>query len=336
MKHARCPACETLFRVTPEQLEARGGRVRCGQCAHVFNALEEGTLASAGPGEAPTSAGPMIREQWPGITGTPPAVEHAEPGGSQDAPVQAAQPAFEAMTEPLFPEASPTQAEAGPEESQKESPEPIAAVTAPTVESEPLPLPAVEPAPATPQEAAPAPEPVVADWADDRPDILLPPAPGQGNRGWGIAFALLLLTGSLQSIWVFRSQLAMALPETRPALVEVCESLGCDMPLPREPSQIGIEGSELRPSPLGGALLKLSTTLRNRAAYGQAYPHLEVTLTDTDDKVLARKVVAPADYLAPKVSQAAGFPATSDLPLSLTLDPTSLTPTGYRLYVFYP
>lgn len=35
-----CPACETRFRVSPEQLKARSGRVRCGACQKVFNALD--------------------------------------------------------------------------------------------------------------------------------------------------------------------------------------------------------------------------------------------------------------------------------------------------------
>lgn len=38
-----CPSCATHFRVTPAQLKARAGTVRCGQCNFVFNALE--TLA---------------------------------------------------------------------------------------------------------------------------------------------------------------------------------------------------------------------------------------------------------------------------------------------------
>ena len=33
-----CPACHTRFRVSPEQMEAHGGDVRCGRCAKVFNA----------------------------------------------------------------------------------------------------------------------------------------------------------------------------------------------------------------------------------------------------------------------------------------------------------
>lgn len=36
----RCPHCETTFRVTPEQLKARQGQVRCGTCQGIFNALD--------------------------------------------------------------------------------------------------------------------------------------------------------------------------------------------------------------------------------------------------------------------------------------------------------
>ncbi|HEY8117943.1 MAG TPA: DUF3426 domain-containing protein [Methylophilaceae bacterium] len=33
-----CPACSTSFHITPEQLLAHHGEVRCGKCSHVFNA----------------------------------------------------------------------------------------------------------------------------------------------------------------------------------------------------------------------------------------------------------------------------------------------------------
>ncbi|MDX1487616.1 MAG: zinc-ribbon and DUF3426 domain-containing protein [Acidiferrobacterales bacterium] len=36
--HARCPGCRTTFVVTAVQLEVRGGLVRCGHCATVFQA----------------------------------------------------------------------------------------------------------------------------------------------------------------------------------------------------------------------------------------------------------------------------------------------------------
>jgi predicted Zn finger-like uncharacterized protein len=35
----KCPACGTVFRVTPEQLQVHQGQVRCGRCATVFDGL---------------------------------------------------------------------------------------------------------------------------------------------------------------------------------------------------------------------------------------------------------------------------------------------------------
>ena len=39
-KKTQCPFCESIFAVTPEQLSARGGHVRCGKCFQVFKADE--------------------------------------------------------------------------------------------------------------------------------------------------------------------------------------------------------------------------------------------------------------------------------------------------------
>ena len=55
----RCPNCGTAFRVQPVQLSARGGKVRCGKCTHVFDGVaalvadtadsEQGAQAEAEP-----------------------------------------------------------------------------------------------------------------------------------------------------------------------------------------------------------------------------------------------------------------------------------------------
>lgn len=52
----RCPNCGTAFRVQPMQLSARGGKVRCGRCANVFDgvaALIEEGAAPAGTAALP-------------------------------------------------------------------------------------------------------------------------------------------------------------------------------------------------------------------------------------------------------------------------------------------
>lgn len=54
----RCPACATAFRVQPGQLSARGGKVRCGKCATVFDGV-------AGLVEEQPEAGPAEVEPSP-------------------------------------------------------------------------------------------------------------------------------------------------------------------------------------------------------------------------------------------------------------------------------
>lgn len=49
-----CPACQTQFEVTDEQLQAYAGKVRCGECNHVFDARSY--LLDAPQAEAPSDA----------------------------------------------------------------------------------------------------------------------------------------------------------------------------------------------------------------------------------------------------------------------------------------
>jgi predicted Zn finger-like uncharacterized protein len=47
----RCPSCGTAFRVQPAQLSARGGKVRCGKCATVFDGVAALVDAAAADSE---------------------------------------------------------------------------------------------------------------------------------------------------------------------------------------------------------------------------------------------------------------------------------------------
>ena len=52
----QCPQCQTVFRVTVAMLKAAQGRVRCGRCSHVFNALT--FLIDQPDGDVPPGAEP--------------------------------------------------------------------------------------------------------------------------------------------------------------------------------------------------------------------------------------------------------------------------------------
>jgi predicted Zn finger-like uncharacterized protein len=77
----RCPVCATTFRVTPVQLSARSGRVRCGKCSAVFdgvsNLLTEEAVAAL-PAEPSPQLGLFAVREPSGIQDEGPA--HASLG----------------------------------------------------------------------------------------------------------------------------------------------------------------------------------------------------------------------------------------------------------------
>ncbi len=155
------------------------------------------------------------------------------------------------------------------------------------------------------------------------------------RRGWwwtplSILLFLVLLA---QSAFYFRGAIAFMLPQTKPVIVEICAELGCEVPLPRRAELITIESSDLKADPTNPGVIALLVTLRNRAAFPQTFPALELTLTNEREQPLARRVLHSNDYLADKTE---AFEGSSERQIRLDFEAGSLKASGYRLYVFYP
>lgn len=191
----------------------------------------------------------------------------------------------------------------------------------------------------------PAPRPVAraATTAPEGPDeeqheiypfrIAEPKPPN--NALWGLGIGTLLMLLAAQSALLFRSSIVQIIPESQPAYIALCAKLGCAMDLPREAGFIAIEATALHPERNRPDTFVLRTTIQNRAAFRQEYPHLELTLTDARDTVLARRVIAPEQW-RPSQASAEGFAPGSVLDISLPFEAPGLKAVGYRVYAFYP
>ena len=155
------------------------------------------------------------------------------------------------------------------------------------------------------------------------------------SRLWTIAASLLSITLIVQTIYLFRVELAAHFSYLKPSLVYSCKLLKCTVPLPRNATLMSIESSELKDDPIQRSNVSLNALLRNRATYTQTFPSLELTLTNIQDQAIARRTFKPKDYLPASESETAGFPANMELSISLHLDTTELKPVGYRLVLFY-
>ena len=352
--HTRCTHCEAVFRVTLLQLQSSSGRVRCGVCREVFDAFVHLRAANPPPEPAPLPQIEIPEEGQPPQEAQPPLevdVEIVAEAESLDAPQADADPdAQEAPPEWLGemdadPAASATSLAGADQFAIDEITESV------PQEGESFAAPASDtpgaadgwPAPDEDEYDQPGPAPGAsgAEWSNQTdaltPALAIPPPPVKRQR-WpivgGVAIALVALAG--QATYQFRTSIATALPALRPALEGACTMVGCDVPLPRLPERLVIETSDLRAlDPSRPNRVVLATTVRNSAPMAQAYPMLELSLTDARDKLTARKVFGPDEYLDTPPGKGVGLGADAEFSVRLQLDIGDIEASGYRIYLFH-
>lgn len=306
---SRCPRCRTLYRVTPAQLQARAGQVRCGRCMNVFDgfgalAVEQAS-AVLDPVQFEAEAGPQ-----PGV------LAHPEPA-SHNGPAQPSSTSTPTSTRAL-------RSSGG----NASDPAPAAATKAATAHPE------------TSKSAAPVGSPKAAsarvrEFAEGplitqfRENLLRKPSPGTSRIA---ACALLGLLLGCQIAYAFRSQLAARYPAVRSVMSSVCGVAGCTVSLPQRPDLVKIEASDVHMIDANRtALIQLTATLRSYASYDLAYPALDLVLTNANEHALARRIFVPEEYLDQTRNPEAGIPPRAEITVALDLDTGDLNAAGFRL-----
>jgi predicted Zn finger-like uncharacterized protein len=356
----KCPQCGALFRVVADQLKLRGGLVRCGQCRAVFDAIgsltyvDDGALAqsrtvSAATRPADTSA--RAREEHAARQAVGPSTTlrihpiapatlagHvaprteplAKPPGEPAAVRRRAKAAARARGDAHAPSGAATMPDAG-----------VPTLLAPGAHAGAGPPPAAEGIEVIELAALPA-EPLEDEGraAEPLPSFRRPRR--TTPRGFSIVFGggsvLLALLAATQLAVIFRSELMVHWPQTRTSLVDLCGVFGCTVSWPTQADQLAVMGTELQAIP-GTDALELTAVVRNRAGFRQALPAVEVTLTDTLNRTIARKVFTPADYLAssgePSTRIQEGLGPGSDYTIRIFFEARGLAPAGFLVYPFY-
>lgn len=153
---------------------------------------------------------------------------------------------------------------------------------------------------------------------------------------WMLALAIVLVLVLLgQGLYFFRNQIARAVPESKPLLQQLCMTIGCEISLPQEINLLSIDDSGIQQDATLQGVIRLSSTITNRAKFSQAYPKLEVTLTDERDMPKVRRVFSPSDYLKKQVNQAEGIQAGESIPVEMALMTDAENISGFRILLAY-
>ncbi len=310
----RCTACGTTFRVVPDQLRVSGGYVRCGRCGGVFNALEE--LVDLETGERRGGL-----ELDPGGASVVGDGRGLQPDAELEIAHPAPRPADIASAAPS-PTPPPPPPAARAHELPRHAEAPVStqpAESSTLAPGEEIPGPAAGDAPSFVVSADRA-----ARWRSPRMRALLLSLSALGT----------LLLGA-QVAHEYRDVLAARYPETRPLLEAACAPLGCRVEAARSIESLSVESSGLVRVEKSN-LYRLQVALRNRSTLALAVPALDVTLTDTQGRVISRKVLKLADLGTAQAT----IPAGQELGVAATLqaqgEAAAQPFAGYTIELFYP
>lgn len=359
----QCPHCHTTFRVAQDQLKLRAGLVRCGSCKQIFNGIEhllppeevskpEPAFPPKTPPSAPSDS-PHDANEITAHTGAFPSLEVIEEAIT---PVPETAATSAATTEqPVF------------QDEQKDIP--LQPITSPDIETEEIGLKMGE----EPVHAAvtnshePLPEIAIENSTDATPELSPkttvnatqeeslskheaeyeePSFIRQGRRRQrvgpllraitGVGLFILLVGLLTQMVYLFHNQTAARFPQTKPLMTAMCSLLKCQIELPTKIDAVSLESSELQALSTGKNTFSLTALLRNHGSSLQAWPYIELTLNDANEKPVVRRIFAPQDYLPSPNEINLGFPSKSERSVKVFFELSQLKASGYQVYLFYP
>ena len=365
----QCPQCETRFRVTDEQLGVAGGKVRCGSCMKVFNALEH-RVTESGTTETP----PEEKPQEPADAGfgedefvfadnpEEDATEGRYAGSKLTFDEDELSDSFRDVDEPDAPgfrddsddhdnhqvdeswaEAMLEEVEPGQEHKPETEPEPEPEPELLEVEPEPEPAQprAVDELPLT------ADDDRVGDPVTSRPakpfqpdnlyqDLRRDPVSVGGGRG-GLRTALwtlvvLVLIGVLvaQVTW-FQFDRLSAIPQLRPFYEKGCELAGCQLKPLVDVDAIQSRKLVVRTDPENRTQLIVDAVILNRAGFEQPFPAIALTFSNLNGDVVAQSVFSPDEYLAGEASGLNAMPVETPVRIAISIRDPGRDAVNYNL-----
>ena len=131
-------------------------------------------------------------------------------------------------------------------------------------------------------------------------------APRVRNWPWTLGAAALCLSLLGELAYADRAEV-LDDARVRPWLDRACASIGCHLPLRHDTSQLRLLSRDIRPHPSVKNALIISATLRNDADFAQAFPAVEITLSDLDENRIAMRRFQPLEYLGDSRSASNGM-----------------------------
>jgi predicted Zn finger-like uncharacterized protein len=123
----------------------------------------------------------------------------------------------------------------------------------------------------------------------------------------------------------------------RPYYAMACEQLNCRLPSSYDVSQIRTTASpQVSSHPKFKDALSVDVLFMNHASYEQAFPKLELTFTDKNNKVMAHRLFLPREYLAGEASGLTMMPTDTPIHIALEIQDPGPKANNYQVRFVAP
>jgi predicted Zn finger-like uncharacterized protein len=331
----RCPACGTLFKVVDDQLKISEGWVRCGQCREVFDALAQMVNQSTAQLTQETTQGPVVNDYAVSREASDSKSHVSSQEGTVTSIVTQNSQDFESSD--WINSVNPP---APREQRSPDADDHPPSLLPQDLTNEELAMLGMAPVENTPEQVekksgTPAPLPSFVRKAQRVQRLRSP---------WtrvmlGLAVMLLTLILCMQVVVHERDRIAALEPRAVPWIQRTCDLLGCKLASLKQIESIVVDASGFNKLRADGKSdsYKFTITLKNNSAIAIAVPHIELSLNDSQDQAVVRRVLSPADLGATRfvLAPSGDFSGAT----TLQVDSAQLANTriaGYRVWAFYP
>lgn len=302
-----------MFKVVPDQLRISGGWVRCGQCDKVFDAnahLQTEPKSDAKGNKSDKLSGVPEIEKTKPFAATPvnvlnPPPEALEPDSAQNSIKIVVEAPESVSDEEIVQRSQIDQGDAVDEL--------VRAVAAGSATS---------------------------SGESETPQFLNSSHTDKVRGGklaqffWAFVCMLMLAVLVVQILVQERDRIVATVPNVANVLQPLCDFLGCKISPLRQIESIVIDHSSFTAG--SGGVYVLSFAIKSTALTEVAIPSLELTLTDFQDRAVARRVIFAKDLGYPSQVLAAGGEWTGLASVDVKLPVAGARISGYRLLAFYP
>ncbi|TNC81398.1 MAG: DUF3426 domain-containing protein [Oleiphilus sp.] len=369
-KLTRCPHCKAAFKVSDSQLAVANGRVRCGACMNVFDALAY-SLGDAKDAlqETPT-ADKELEQNLEQFAEAAPPHEELEDELIQDDPEEDADSESYSGKDPFDGELSSSflELDSGQSKDSRDSFMDEAALAEETPDDESWATRMLEeenrtePAPARTEQDKQADLPPEAPLTASREDsdrtsqntdpfgyeqqsdnehisfyyeeIDETPKRSKLASGLLIGFnCLLVLVLILLASWFHYEKLAKY-PQIATLYEKACEQLGCQLPELSDITRIRSHNLVVRSHPTTKNALIIDAVITNEADFPQDFPDIALYFSDINNQTVAQRLIKPEQYLSTDILAWQELPSQQPIHISLEIVDPGKEAVNYTLKFF--